>query len=80
MKTCLKSMKNPNNKYDVINMTYEGEYYRSISLRCDEKLCNMIDELEEELLLNTSSILRMAIRLLYLQEIDDEMPNVSGDD
>lgn len=40
----------------------------------------MIEELEEELLLNTSSILRMAIRSLYLQEIDDELPNVSGDD
>lgn len=79
MKTCLKHGKNPKNKYTVIKM-YENNYQRSISLRCDEKLCNMIDELEDELLLNTSSILRMAIRLLYLQEIDDEMPNVSGDD
>ena len=61
-------------------MSFEEENYRNISLRCDEKLCNMIDELEDELLLNTSSILRMAIRLLYLQEIDDEMQNVSGDD
>lgn len=61
-------------------MTTDVEYTRSISLRCDEKLSNMIEELEEELLLNTSSILRMAIRSLYLQEIDDELPNVSGDD
>ena len=61
-------------------MTNNIEYTRSISLRCDEKLNNMIEELEEELLLNTSSILRMAIRSLYLQEIDDELPNVSGDD
>lgn len=61
-------------------MTNNIEYTRSISLRCDEKLSNMIEELEEELLLNTSSILRMAIRSLYLQEIDDELPNVSGDD
>lgn len=61
-------------------MTTDVEYTRSISLRCDKKLSNMIEELEEELLLNTSSILRMAIRSLYLQEIDDELPNVSGDD
>ena len=53
---------------------------RHISLRCDEKLSNMIDELEEELLVNTSSILRMAIRLLYLEEISDELPNVNGDE
>ena len=58
----------------------ETEYVRSISLRCDEKLSNMIDELGEELLLNTSSILRMAIRLLYLEEISDELPNSNGDD
>lgn len=56
-------------------MTSNVEYTRNISLRCDEKLSNMIDELEEELLLNTSSVLRMAIRLLYLEEIDDELPN-----
>ena len=58
----------------------ETEYTRSISLKCDEKLSNMIDELEEELLLNTSSVLRMAVRSLYLEEIDDEIPNVKGDD
>lgn len=56
-------------------MTNDITYTRSISLRCDEKLSNMIDELEDELLLNTSSVLRMAIRSLYLEEIDDEMPN-----
>ena len=55
----------------VIIMTYEEEYNRSISLRCDEKLSNMIDELEEELLLNTSSILRVAIRNLYKQQIEN---------
>lgn len=53
-------------------MTNETEYTRSISLRCDEKLSNMIDELEEELLLNTSSILRIAIRNLYKQQIENE--------
>lgn len=58
----------------------ETGYTRSISLKCDEKLSNMIDELEEELLLNTSSVLRMAVRSLYLKEIDDEIPNVNGDD
>ena len=53
-------------------MSYEEEYTRNISLRCDEKLSNMIDELEEELLLNTSSILRVAIRNLYKQQIENE--------
>lgn len=61
-------------------MTEKNEYVKSISLRCDEKISNMIEELEEELLLNTSSILRMAIRSLYLEVIDDELPNVEGDD
>ena len=56
-----------------------NDFIRSISLKCDEKLSNMIDELEEELLLNTSSVLRMAVRSLYLEEIDDELPNVKGD-
>ncbi|WP_296893446.1 hypothetical protein [uncultured Methanobrevibacter sp.] len=55
-------------------MPEKNDFVKSISLRCDEKISNMIDELEDELLLNTSSILRMAIRTLYLQEIDDELP------
>ena len=49
----------------------ENYYYRSISLRCDEKLCDMVEELEDELLLNTSSILRLAIRNLYKNHIGD---------
>ena len=52
-------------------MSKETEYTRSISLRCDEKICNMIDELEEELMLNVSSIMRLAIRGLYIQYIED---------
>lgn len=52
-------------------MSYEDEYTKSISLRCDEKLCTMIDELEEELLLNTSSILRIAIRNLYKSQFEN---------
>lgn len=55
-------------------MIEKNDFVKSISLRCDKKISNMIDELEDELLLNTSSILRMAIRTLYLQEIDDELP------
>ncbi len=47
------------------------EYIRNISLRCDEKLCNMIDKLEDELLLNTSNMMRLAIRNLYKQHIED---------
>lgn len=58
-------------------MTKEIEYTRSISLRCDEKLSNMIDKLEEELLLNTSSILRIALRNLYKQEFENG--DINGD-
>ena len=79
MKTCLKLINNPKKLYNVIKM-FEKEYTRSISLKCDEKLSNMIDELEEELLLNTSSVLRMAVRSLYLEEIDSKMPNIKGED
>ena len=50
-------------------MNTEEYYERNISLRCDEKVSNMIDELEDELLLNTSSVLRIAIRNLYNQQI-----------
>ena len=53
-------------------MSKEIEYTRSISLRCDEKISNMIDELEDELLLNTSSILRLAIRNLYKEHVEDD--------
>lgn len=52
-------------------MLKNTKYSRSISLRCDKKICNMIDELEEELMLNTSSIMRLAIRSLYIQYIED---------
>ena len=52
-------------------MSKETEYIRNISLRCDEKISNMIDELEDELLLNTSSILRLAIRNLYKEHVED---------
>ena len=61
-------------------MSNDENESRNISLKCDEKVSTMLDELEEELLLNTSSILRMAIRSLYLEIIDDELPKVNGDD
>ena len=45
-------------------MNTEEYYERNISLRCDE--------LEDELLLNTSSVLRLAIRNLYNQQIKNK--------
>lgn len=46
-------------------------FKKSISLRCDKKVNNMLDELQEELLLNTSSILRVAIKNLYKEKIEE---------
>lgn len=60
-------------------MQKKDEFVKNISLRCDRKVCNMIEELEEELLLNTTGVLKMAIRSLYREEIGNELPNVKGD-
>lgn len=41
------------------------KFVKSISIRCDESMSRMIDELKQELPLNTSSILRLALIQFY---------------
>lgn len=52
-------------------MANKKKYIKSISIRCDGKMENMIDELEEKLLLNTTSVMRLALATLYKSQIED---------
>ena len=49
-------------------MNNEKRYNKSISIRCDEKMEQMIAELQETMLLNTTSIMRLALATLYEQQ------------
>lgn len=49
-------------------MTEDIKYKQSISIRTDEKMSKMLKELEEKLLLNTTSVMRLALATLYEQE------------
>ena len=51
-------------------MNEETKYKKSISIRCDEKMENMLVELEEKLLLNTTSVMRLALATLYKNQIE----------
>lgn len=55
----------------VIKMKNENKFQKSISIRCDEKMSNMLDELEENMLLNTTSVMRLALASLYKSQIED---------
>ena len=57
------------------NMNEDVRYKKSISIRCDEKMEHMIDELEKKLLLNTTSIMRLALATLYKSQIEDGESN-----
>lgn len=46
-------------------MEKETKFVKNISIRCDESMSRMIDELKQELPLNTSSILRLALIQFY---------------
>lgn len=47
-------------------------FKKSISIRADKKMENMIEELEEKLLLNTTSVMRLALANLYEQHFENE--------
>ncbi len=47
-----------------------NKYNRSISIRCDNKMNKMLKELEEKLLLNTTSVMRLALVTLYKEKIN----------
>ena len=58
-------------------MNSELKYKKSISIRTDERMEDMLEELEEKLLLNTTSVMRLALATLYsiqieAGDIDDE--------
>lgn len=52
-------------------MKNKVKYQKSISIRTDERMSEMLEELEEKLLLNTTSIMRLALATLYTIQIED---------
>ena len=59
-------------------MSEEVRYKKSISIRTDEKMDTMLQALGDKLLLNTTSIMRLALVNLYEQQIG-EKPINNGD-
>ena len=51
-------------------MENSNKYSKSISIRTDERMSEMLEELEEKLLLNTTSIMRLALATLYSIQIE----------
>ena len=54
-------------------------YKSGISIRCDERMSTMIDELQGKLFLNTTSVMRLALANLYEKEIGRLSNNNEGD-
>ncbi len=50
-------------------MEKESKFVKSISIRCDKKMSKMLAELEQNMLLNTTSIMRLALSKLYKSQI-----------
>ena len=53
---------------------------KSISIRCDEKMSKLIDELEDMMLLNTTSVVKLALVTLYEKEMGRKFQTNNGDD
>ena len=51
-------------------MNEEVKYKKSISIRTDDKMDKMLQELEDKLLLNTTSVMRLALATLYKSQIE----------
>lgn len=51
-------------------MENQVKYQKSISIRTDERMSEMVEELEEKLLLNTTSVMRLALATLYSIQIE----------
>ena len=70
-------------KYHLIKKKRDNmknkSYKSGISIRCDERMGNMIDELQEKLFLNTTSVMRLALANLYEKEIGRLSNNNEGD-
>ena len=52
-------------------MNEEVKYKKSISIRTDDKMDKMLQDLEDKLLLNTTSIMRLALATLYKSQIEN---------
>ncbi len=61
-------------------MNEEVKYKKSISIRTDERMDTILKELEEKLLLNTTSVMRLALVTLYEQHFGSQLPKTKGDD
>lgn len=70
-------------KYHLIKIKCDNmknkSYKSGISIRCDERMSTMIDELQEKLFLNTTSVVRLALANLYEKEIGRISNNNDGD-
>lgn len=53
----------------------EDNYVPGISFRCNKKIIKMINELKSKMCLNTTSIMIMAIVMLYEREIGEKKLN-----
>lgn len=51
-------------------MSKKLTYNKTISIRTDERMSEIIEELEEKLLLNTTSVMRLALSTLYNLQIE----------
>lgn len=52
-------------------MTNKRNFNKSVSIRTDKQMDRMLDELGEKLLLNTTSIMRLALSNLYEKQCGD---------
>ena len=53
-------------------MAKEIIYKKAISIRTDERMEEMLQELEDKLLLNATSVMRLALATLYKCQIENE--------
>ena len=52
-------------------MTNKRNFNKSVSIRTDKQMDKMLEELGEKLLLNTTSIMRLALSNLYEKQCGD---------
>ena len=60
-------------------MNQKTKFIKSISIRCDEKMSNLLEELEGIMLLNTTSVVKWALVTLYEKEMGRKFQTNKGD-
>ena len=60
-------------------MNQKTKFIKSISIRCDEKMSNLLEELEGIMLLNTTSVVKLALVTLYEKEMGRKFQTNKGD-